>query len=258
MAAVLAAGEGAALAGLSAAALWRISRWTPDEIHVLAPGNHRRRTGFRLQTCRRLDPRDVTREQGIPVTNVARTLVDLCEILDAPRLANVIHEAAFRHLFDARATRAAMARANGRARLTRLDEALALNSHGSAGTKSELEDRFLAQARAAGLPEPEINVRVAGIEVDFRWGAHIVEVDGGGHARPRTRSDDGKRDERLRAAGYDVVRVSAHDLAAAAPRRSRPARPPRPPPAASPRTSSPQPRRGGARPPGRRDAGIEL
>ncbi len=37
-----------------------------------------------------LDPRDVTRQHGIPVTTVARTLVDLTEILTAPQLANVI------------------------------------------------------------------------------------------------------------------------------------------------------------------------
>jgi hypothetical protein len=166
MAAVLAAGKGAVLASLSAAALWRISRWTPDEIFVLAPGKHRRRTDFRLQTCRHLDKQDVTYEHGIPVTTVARTLVDLTEILHAPQLANVIHEAAYRKRFNERATRAAMARANGRAQLERLEHALELNARGSAGTRSALEDEFLAQARAAGLPEPEINVKVDGIEVD--------------------------------------------------------------------------------------------
>ena len=214
MAAVLAAGEGAALASLSAAALWRISRWTPDEIFVLAPGNRRRRNDFRLQTCRHLDKRDVTDEHGISVTTVARTLVDLTDVLTAPQLANVIHEAAYRHLFDERATRTAMARANGRARLARLTKALELNARGSAGTRSALEDRFFARAREAGLPEPEINVEVEGIEVDALWDRRIVEIDGPGHERPRTRTEDARRDAKLRAAGYDVVRVTAGDLAA--------------------------------------------
>jgi predicted transcriptional regulator of viral defense system len=155
MAAVLAAGKGAVLASLSAAVLWRISRWTPDEIFVLAPGKHRPRNDFRLQTCRHLDKRDVTWQHGIPVTTVARTLVDLTDVLTAPQIANVIHEAAFRKRFNEASTRTAMARANGRANLARLDKALELNARGSAGTKSELEDRFLTRARAAGLPEPE-------------------------------------------------------------------------------------------------------
>jgi very-short-patch-repair endonuclease len=214
MAAVLAAGKGAALASLSAAALWEISRWTPDEIFVIAPGHKRSRTDFRLQTCRNLDRRDVTYEHGIPVTTVARTLVDLTEILDAPKLANVIHEAAYRRRFDEPATRAAIARANGRARLARLEQALELNARGSAGTKSALEDRFLAHVREAGLPEPEINVKVEGIEVDALWGRRVVEIDGPGHQRPRTRREDAQRDAKLRAAGYDVVRVTTDAPAA--------------------------------------------
>ena len=68
LAAVLAAGKGAALASMSAAALWRISRWTTNDIFVLVPGHRRPRNDFRLQTCRHLDKRDVTYEHGIPVT----------------------------------------------------------------------------------------------------------------------------------------------------------------------------------------------
>jgi predicted transcriptional regulator of viral defense system len=213
MAAVLAAGKDAVLASLSAAALWRISRWNTNDIFVLAPGKHRRRNEFRLQTCRHLDPRDVTREHGIPVTTVARTLVDLTEILTAPQLANVIHEAAYRNRFNAAGTRAAMARANGRANLARLELALELNARGSAGTKSALEDAFLARVRDAGLPEPEINVEVEGTEVDALWDRRVVEIDGPGHERPRTRAEDVERDAKLRAAGYHVVRVAANDLA---------------------------------------------
>jgi hypothetical protein len=203
IAAVLAAGEGAALAGLSAAALWRISRWVPDEIHVIAPRKHARH-GFRLQTCRRLDPRDLTRHAGIPVTTVARTLVDLSDVLTPHQLANVIHEAAFRKRFSEAATRAAMARANGRRRLERLEAALVLDG---AGTKSALEDRFLEAV--AELPPPDVNVTVAGLEVDFRWPGVIVEVDGPGHRRGRTKREDRAREETLTAAGYRVIRIEA-------------------------------------------------
>lgn len=176
---------------------------------MIAPGGHRPRQDFRLQTCRHLDPRDVTDQHGIPVTTVARTLADLTEILDAPRLANVIHEAAFHRLFDERATRTAMARANRRTRLSRLEDALELNVRGSAGTKSELEDRSLAHVREAGLPAPQVNVEIDGIEVDVRWPGLIVEIDGPGHDRPRTRAEDGERDAKLRAAGYQVMRIAS-------------------------------------------------
>ena len=64
--------------------------------------------------CRNLDPRDIVIVNAIPVTTVARTLVDLTDVMTAEQLANVIHEAAFREIFSEPATRAAMARAPGR------------------------------------------------------------------------------------------------------------------------------------------------
>jgi hypothetical protein len=207
MAAVFAAGDGAALAGLSAAVLWKAWRGAVPEIHVIAPGHRRSQAGFRLRCTRHLDPRDVTTHDGIPVTTVARTLVDLTDVLTAPQLANVIHEAAFRNRFDLRATRAAMARANGRPNLPRLERALEAEG---AGTRSDLEDRFLALLD--GHPEPAINVKIAGYEVDFAWPGLIVEIDGPGHARPRTRREDRERDRTLRAAGYDVLRFTEDEI----------------------------------------------
>ena len=80
-------------------------------------------------------------------------------MLTAHQLANVIHEAAFRKLFDERAVRAAMTRANGRHNLHVLEKALELTKAGSAGTKSELEDRFLALTCKSGMPEPVVTPR---------------------------------------------------------------------------------------------------
>lgn len=204
MAAVLEAGAGAALSHLAAASLWQAWRRRVDRIDVVSP---RRSSLPHVHWSRRLDPRDTTGRHGIPVTTVPRTLVDLTDVLTAHQLANVIHEAAFRHRFSERATRAAMARADGRAKLDRLERALELHVRGSAGTKSDLEDEFLAGV--AG-PEPLVNTRVAGVEVDFHWPDRklCVEVDGPGHLRPRTQREDAARDRRLRAAGFEVVRIS--------------------------------------------------
>ena len=78
MAAVLAAGDGAALAGMSVAFVWELTRHEPREIEVLAP-KRRQVPGVRVRECRNLDPRDVTVWNGIPVTTVARMLVDLTD-----------------------------------------------------------------------------------------------------------------------------------------------------------------------------------
>jgi len=116
------------------------------------------------------------------------------------------------------ATRAAMSRAAGRRNLGTLETALPAHEAGSAGTRSALEDRVLALIGPAGLPEPLSNmpVRAAGrrIEVDLHWPAQglVVEIDGDGHTRPRTRREDAARDRALRAAGHAVVRFTGGDV----------------------------------------------
>jgi|tagenome__1003787_1003787.scaffolds.fasta_scaffold20668380_2 hypothetical protein len=219
MAAVLAVGEGAALSHLSAAVLWQAWRRGVRAIDIVTARDRVCR-GVRVHRCRNLDARDATVREGVPVTTVARTLVDLTDVLTAAQLANVIHEAAFRHRSSLPATRAAMARANGRRRLHVLERALELNALGSAGTKSGLEDRCLELVRAAGLPEPLPNVIVPaggpGIEVDLHWPelGLCAEVNGPGHARARTRREDAPRDRALTAAGFEVLRFDRIDAAA--------------------------------------------
>jgi very-short-patch-repair endonuclease len=207
MAAVLASGKGAALAGLSAAALWQAWRRKVPQIEVLTPKRRRQQTGFHVRSTRHIHPSDVTVHDGIPVTTMARTLVDLTDVLTAHQLANVIHEAAFRNRFNRHATLAALTRANGRRNLARLAEAIRSNSP---GTKSDLEDRFLSLI--ADLPQPRVNATIASLEVDFAWPGLVVEIDGPGHRRPRTQREDQARDAILHAAGYSVLRLTPDDL----------------------------------------------
>jgi very-short-patch-repair endonuclease len=206
MAAVLATGQGAALCGLSAAVLWKAWRRKVHEIHVLSPTHRRPQPGFQLHLTRHIHPSDIIEHDGIAVTTIARTLVDLTDTLTTHQLGNVIHEAAFRNRFNRQATLAAMARANGRRNLNRL--AAALKAEG-AGTRSDLEDRFLEQI--AHL-QPNVNAKIAGLEVDFELDGLVIEIDGPGHRRPRTRRQDAARDAILMAAGYSVLRLTPDDL----------------------------------------------
>jgi uncharacterized protein DUF559 len=214
MAAVLAAGEGAALSHLCAAALWEACVIRTDFVTVVAPKERRPKGPVRVHECRNLDPRDVTTRRGIPTTTVARMLVDLSDVLTPHRLANVIYEAAYRSRFSATATLDAMARANGRRNLHVLEQALAINAAGSAGTKSDPEDAYLHLLQLAGIATPLANTRVLDIEVDVYWPEWrlIVEIDGPGHSRPKARKDDARRDRMLRAAGYEVLRFSDEDV----------------------------------------------
>jgi very-short-patch-repair endonuclease len=65
--------------------------------------------------------------------------------------------------------------------------------------------------RAARLPHPDLNVRVAGCEVDFLWrdAGLVVEVDGFAYHSTRAAFErDRRRDAKLQSAGFAVVRVT--------------------------------------------------
>ena len=79
-AALLAAGEGATLCDLSAAVLAKVWRYPEDAIDVTLARRHVPIPGVRLHQ-RRLDPLDVYVHNGIRVTTVARTCVDLSGVL---------------------------------------------------------------------------------------------------------------------------------------------------------------------------------
>jgi very-short-patch-repair endonuclease len=91
-------------------------------------------------------------------------------------------------------------------------------------TESSLEDAFLTLLRDAGLPEPERQVDLGGTEwigrVDFYFRASrlVLEVDSDWfHTAALDVAADSRRDEALRAAGFEVVRVPEDEI------RNRPA-----------------------------------
>ena len=222
LAAVLEAGEGAALGYLAATEHWEVRRYRASLIDVVVPSRRRVKTATRLHRST-LHPSDVTVHKGVPVTTIARTLVDLTDVLNPYELANVIHEAEYRSRFSESATRAAMARANGRRNLQVLEKALKLRNAGSAGVRSRNELAFLSMIK--DLPEPLVNTHLNGEEVDFHWPQFklAVEIDGPGHARPRTQGEDARKERAWRAAGYAVIRLTGEDVSAL--RAARPARP---------------------------------
>jgi Transcriptional regulator, AbiEi antitoxin len=79
LAAMLAAGDGAALSHTSAAALWGFLRPVQGPIHVSVPAAVRRtpRPGLQIHRSRALTPSHITRRHGIAVTIPARTIEDI-------------------------------------------------------------------------------------------------------------------------------------------------------------------------------------
>ncbi len=73
----LRAGVDSVIAYESALYLYKLSDVLPSEVHVIMPRTgSRRRKGIRLHT-NRLNPDEVTRREGLPVTSAARTIIDV-------------------------------------------------------------------------------------------------------------------------------------------------------------------------------------
>lgn len=91
MAAVLACGEGAALSHRSAAALWEIGVEWQDEIEISVPRRcEHRREGIRARSRPSLPVEEIAQRDGIPVTALARTLLDLATVLDPRPLERAV------------------------------------------------------------------------------------------------------------------------------------------------------------------------
>ena len=195
----------------SAAALWGLTlRWPPLP-EVTTP--HDRRAGaIRWHRTSTLRPSDVRTHQGIRTTSAARTLLDIAARLTDPELERMVSVARI----DRRASPDAIDEIT--ARLPTLPGATRLRASalGGAGpTRSQLERRFLALLRRHRLPQPQLNVRVAGFEVDCLFGPErlIVELDGFEFHRDVVRFvGDRRRDARTLLAGYVTVRLSDADL----------------------------------------------
>lgn len=109
------AGPEAVISHDSALALYDLSDLLPAETHVTVPRTaSRRRAGLRLHT-NRLQPGDVTRYAGLPVTTAARTIADVASAGLADELVlQAIHEALQRGLATPAELHAASAYRGGR------------------------------------------------------------------------------------------------------------------------------------------------
>jgi very-short-patch-repair endonuclease len=217
IAAVMACSPGAFLSHLDAAALWGIYEGCRPAIHVTTTARSARRLpGIRAHRARTLDPADVTAKDGVPVTTVARTLIDLTDILSSDRLLRAIREAEYLGLLDHDSLNAAVKRANGRKRLRKLTDAIGRHTPGQI-IREELEHRFQELLHTAGLPKPQTNVKVQTrrrpYTVDCLWpDQHVaVELDGrAAHARATAFEEDRARDAALTATGVRPLRFTWH------------------------------------------------
>jgi very-short-patch-repair endonuclease len=197
MAAALTYGAKAVVSHRSAAELWGLLPAKGGQIVVSVPGiaGKRPRHSVHIHRSRTLTTDAVTSKSGIPITTPTRTIADLqlasktrdCKAGIAPgELRRAVRQAGVLGL-----------------QIDRPREA--------DRTRSELEYLFLRLCKRHGLPTPEVNVRIDSMLVDFLWRERrlIVETDGFRyHGGREAFEDDRERDLRLKALGYDVIRLS--------------------------------------------------
>jgi hypothetical protein len=206
VAAVLSGGDGAALSHRSAAALWGI--WRDGDRPAITSNGVDRRGAPGVEThVGRLRPGETIVVDGIRVTKVARTLLDLAEVLTLDHLVRAIDNATnARHLRPTLMS-SMIKESRGRRGLRPLKQALLITRPQDVLTRSELERRALKLIKRAGLPQPEVNVRLHGYEVDLLWrdAGLVVELDGSEYHDPER---DTRRDNNLRAHGWSVSRFT--------------------------------------------------
>jgi very-short-patch-repair endonuclease len=198
LAAVLAFGPRAVLSHRSAGVLWDLltSRQIKVDVTTHVSGQrHTRR--IKAHRTRHLHPEDWTIKDGIPVTSVARTILDLAAILGPDRLRDLIDDAVRAELFDLDALERAMTRTPRRKGVRKLKAILA-DYRGAPDLRSKFEKRFRHRLRKTpGLPEPLYNVQVAGYRADVYFPDYklVIELDSRHfHLTPRAFEADAVRD----------------------------------------------------------------
>ena len=106
---------------------------------------------------RRSPPRTSQQVHGIPCTTVARTILDLAQVIKGRPLERALDQAEILDLLDLAALDDQIERNKARPAAKRLQAVLDQHYVGSTPTWSELEEAFLAACRRAKLPMPEVN-----------------------------------------------------------------------------------------------------
>ena len=213
IAAVYASGEEALGSHRAGGKLWGILRGS-QPIEVTGPRSREAAKGFILHRSRLIDEEDRALIDNIPVTSLARTLVDLADVLPEERLGNAVHEAEVLRLFDLRAVQRVLDRLPGRKGRHKLQRVLSAYRDVQPFTRSRAERLVFEMCETSGLPKPRVNTWVESQEVDFYWpeATLVLEFDGGDvHRTTRAFHEDRKRDRALAARGIHVVRATAKD-----------------------------------------------
>ena len=188
----------------------------PVTVDVTVSVHLRSRRGVQVHRAS-LAPEDRAFADGVPVTSVSRTLLDLATLLRPRDLQRAVERAERVQLLDLGAVARLLARSNGHRGVGRLRAGLAAYDPRHRWSRSELERRALELIDEHGLPRPTLNARVGPYEVDLLWRSAglVVELDGWEFHKTRDAFErDRRRDRWLTARGLRSIRLTHRALTA--------------------------------------------
>lgn len=156
---------------------------------------------------------NTTEFNGVPITTMERTLLDVATCVSDRALRRAVREAVRLERTSLVAVGDAIGRSGRPRGSRRLAQALASYSGlPIERARSGAEIRAMQVLRESGRPLPRLNFRVAGWEADLVWPLHrlIIEVDGDPFHMDV--GEDARKQGAWEGAGWTVRRVPADDV----------------------------------------------
>jgi very-short-patch-repair endonuclease len=214
--AILAAGDGAVLAGLTAASLDGLTGFNETRTHLLVPASRRVRKvlpGVVVHRSRQLGDGDVHPVRLPPRTRLGRSLVDAAAWAATERIARAILAAGVQQRLIRVAELGNFLEHSRQVPRRALMRVTLADVAGGAEALSELD--FCDLVRRYRLPEPDRQVRrmdgegYRWLDAVWEWARLIAEIDGRWHMDVRAWWADMHRDNGLIVNGYRVLRFPA-------------------------------------------------
>jgi very-short-patch-repair endonuclease len=220
MAAVLAAGPGAAVSHRAAGRLWEIADPKDDIVEITVPrARYPRLEGVKIHRSGDVHPDHVSRWKRFPVTKPARVIIDLGAVLSPEQVEDVLDRALTRKLITIPGVEWMLNELSrpGRTGVGVAGRILDERALGRERAHGQLEPRMARLLRKAGLQPARFQYRIYSpdgrflAQVDFAYPELLlaIEVDGWEiHGTPRAMGKDFVRQNGLVPFGWRVLRFT--------------------------------------------------
>lgn len=214
---------GAVASHESAARLHGLDGLDPRRITVSVPVRRSNRfRGVIVHQLTDLREQDVIEIQGIPATNITRTIIDLAAVLPEGKLAEIVDQAVRRGMttYVAIAEEQESLSRRGKRGMLKLRRVLAPRLGGTFVSDSTLESRLLQVLMDGGLPRPDTQFRPPWLRhvngrVDLAYPNARVIIEGDSlkwHGTPEAFQIDRQRDNLAQLAGWIILRFTWEDI----------------------------------------------